>query len=963
MRQIVWGTIGSLFTGKHGKQAGGNLHVRKPHYADLDLSYGKRLTTNRIDELRKLALSHGTPETRLADGFHEDVFVATISDESQDRYGDRILVNGWMLEEYRKNPVLLFGHDYASIAVGHALDIYQDAVGASGETRSRLRGVFLWSRSNPEAQILKGVYEDGDMRAFSVGFIPESFLVPADDDERKELDLGPWGVLHERQTLLENSAVPVPANPNAITEEGIKEFRSAIPKEELPGLKKLAQRLHSVNLEVSKGLFEFFPSTKTSVNLSAENTPPTELDKGVVPTDVSKSKADEAEEWAVPTLGDFTEKTWEDSTEAEKRNIAGHYAWADASPASAYEQLSFPHHRAKDGAIVFKGVSAATEVIAKAEMPATDKAGVKKHLRTHYAEFEKAVPAELQSDEEELAAVLAWVKESHSALTFTLAEEAAEMKETPTEAVDAIFKMLTPQTPQQIKATLSPEGELEDTEPGGETHEPKPAITSAEEPPRTVPMDVSTEMAPREEKWEGLVEEDFPDFESLDDEGRTTVAGFFGWSVQMPPTAFDQLSYGHHRAEDGYVNFTGVQQAMDDLLGNIEGTPEEERRAVYDHLANHYEGFGETPPEFKAVEADTEPAKLTTPTPPAKGGSDIESAKLKAEILAELRGELATEDPDEPKWRVVRAHKPEMAPEGTTMTRADWDKAVGDDFKMRRQTSLIYNASDVKNPKTYLMPHHLAEEGTPVVFDAVRRAMRTLLGKSIEGKIPESVRRRAYFHLRTHYEQFEKEAPAFRSVEQLAALGKFLTETANGIIDGLPGAETALDFVFMGYQSTNEDAYEIQALNFETNHWEKADAEAFARQNGFDVSKFVTPTAGVIAFEQRAPGDFVALRAKRLSDEPETNGVQVLGGRLKTQAGILSERLTKVENAITDGIAKVMAFKSELVGLLTEGARKGNNSKLIRELTELRSTDNFGAILEQTTKALEIAEEKLKPKP
>lgn len=958
-RKIVWGSIGQLFSGNKGKQAGHDYHVRKPHYADLDLGYGKRLTTKRVEELRNLALSHGTPETRLADGFHEDVFVATISDESKDRYGDRILVNGWMLEEYRKNPVLLFGHDYGGIAVGHALDIYQDAVGASGETRTRLRGVFLWSRANPEAAILKGVYEDGDMRAFSVGFIPEEFLAPEDEDERKELDLGPWGVLHQKQTLLENSAVPVPANPNAITEESVKAFRGAVPQEELPGLRKLAQRLHDVNLEISKGLLEFFPNSKAQTDAVA---PPTALDKGVVPADVSTTKADQDEAWSAPNLSDFTEKAWEELTSAEMQKIAGHFAWADASPASAYGQLSLPHHRSKDGAIVFKGVSAAAGRLDQTEMPGADKAGVKRHLRAHYAAFEMEPPDSIKSTAEELAAVLAWVKETHSELTYTLAVEAAEMKDNPTEAVDSIFKLIMPVEPQQFRASLSPEGELEDVKPEGETHDPNPSKTTADpEPSRAIPVDVSTEMAPKEEEWEELVADDFPDFVGLDEEGRGVVAGFFAWSAQLPPTEFDQLSYGHHRADDGHVNLAGVQQAMDDLLGGTEGTPEGERRAVYDHLANHYEGFEETPPEFKMVEPDNgQPAKLDA----GQAGGDIDpiigsNAKLKAEILAALRVELATDPEGEHKWRVVRAHKPEKAPEDTTMKRADWEKAVGDNIELRRQTSLIYDANDTKNPKGYLMPHHLAEEGTPVVFDATRRAMRTLLSKSIDGTIPESVRRRAYFHLRTHYEQFDKEAPAFRSIEQLATLARFLEDSAGGLVNGTTGAELMLDLVYMGYQSASEAAYEIQALKFEANHWEKSDAEAFARQHGFDASKF-SEEAGIFTFEQRAADDFVALRSKRLNEEPDTNGVEAVGGRLKTQAGILSERLTKVENAVTDGIAKVLAFKSEFIGLLTEGSKKGSNGDLIRKLAESRNSDNFGAILEQTTKALEIADRKLR---
>jgi hypothetical protein len=54
-------------------------------------------------------------------------FVA--SDESVDRYGDIIRASGWQLENFRKNPVLLFAHDSRQPPVGQVPSI--EVVGRS----------------------------------------------------------------------------------------------------------------------------------------------------------------------------------------------------------------------------------------------------------------------------------------------------------------------------------------------------------------------------------------------------------------------------------------------------------------------------------------------------------------------------------------------------------------------------------------------------------------------------------------------------------------------------------------------------------------------------------------------------------------------------------------------------------------------------------------------------------------
>jgi enoyl-CoA hydratase/carnithine racemase len=112
----------------------------------------------------------------------------------------------------------------------------------------------------------------------------------------------------------------------------------------------------------------------------------------VVPSNISDTKAPDSEAWNAPALEDFTSKAWTDLTVKEKDDIAGHYAWADEMPPSAFGDLKFPHHRASDGAVVLAGVEAAAARLDQAQ--GIDTAAVKAHLEAHYHQFDKKAPWE-----------------------------------------------------------------------------------------------------------------------------------------------------------------------------------------------------------------------------------------------------------------------------------------------------------------------------------------------------------------------------------------------------------------------------------------------------------------------------------------------------------------------------------------------------------------------------------------
>ena len=118
------------------------------------------------------------------------------------------------------------------------------------------------------------------------------------------------------------------------------------------------------------------------------------INAGVVPNDVSREKAPEDEPWEAPTLSDFTSEQWGDLPDAEKRRIAGHYAWAKAMPPETFGDLKMPHHRPSDGAVVRRGVNNALARLPQTNIPEEDRDKVRSHLESHSRQFEEGSPGD-----------------------------------------------------------------------------------------------------------------------------------------------------------------------------------------------------------------------------------------------------------------------------------------------------------------------------------------------------------------------------------------------------------------------------------------------------------------------------------------------------------------------------------------------------------------------------------------
>lgn len=135
----------------------------------------------------------------------------TISTGSVDREQDVISITGWNLANFRRNPVVLWGHDASRLPIGRALDlrIENDALKATVE--------FIPEDTPEGGQFAEAVYRlarQGFIAATSVGFRPLKWDYTSD----KERGADDWfpGVDYAEQELVELSVVTVPANPEAL---------------------------------------------------------------------------------------------------------------------------------------------------------------------------------------------------------------------------------------------------------------------------------------------------------------------------------------------------------------------------------------------------------------------------------------------------------------------------------------------------------------------------------------------------------------------------------------------------------------------------------------------------------------------------------------------------------------------------------------------------------------------------
>ena len=130
----------------------------------------------------------------------QGIFEATISTESTDREGDIVRASGALLDNYRKNAVVLWSHKYDEPPIAKTLEIYPvPGIGI------RARFHFSPPGINAMADTVRKLWAGGFLNGASIGFIPLDY---------KQLPGG--GKEYTSYEVLEWSICAIPANSEAL---------------------------------------------------------------------------------------------------------------------------------------------------------------------------------------------------------------------------------------------------------------------------------------------------------------------------------------------------------------------------------------------------------------------------------------------------------------------------------------------------------------------------------------------------------------------------------------------------------------------------------------------------------------------------------------------------------------------------------------------------------------------------
>jgi HK97 family phage prohead protease len=165
------------------------------------------------------------------------------SDETLDRYGDVVRVDGWELENYVKNSVVLINHQYDVQSIAGVASRTWVEGGKLLQTH-----VFDDPEWNPAAAMAWNRIKSGSLRTVSVGFQAKAWTKIKDEN-------GDWtgGFNFTGQDLLETSWIPIPANPSASiaahdeTTEGARKSEPSLlsdPALIVPALARMRDLVH-----------------------------------------------------------------------------------------------------------------------------------------------------------------------------------------------------------------------------------------------------------------------------------------------------------------------------------------------------------------------------------------------------------------------------------------------------------------------------------------------------------------------------------------------------------------------------------------------------------------------------------------------------------------------------------------------------------------------------------------------
>lgn len=148
---------------------------------------------------KKIFKNFDVVETKV-DANQSRTLVVKISTPNVDRSRDTVQPKGMNAENFLKNPVVLFAHNYADLPIAKCVGLKVQETGIIATVQFPDEGIY------DKADTVYKLYKSGFLNAWSIGFMPTDY----DENDQGGMDFKEW-------ELFEFSSVPVPDNPEALT--------------------------------------------------------------------------------------------------------------------------------------------------------------------------------------------------------------------------------------------------------------------------------------------------------------------------------------------------------------------------------------------------------------------------------------------------------------------------------------------------------------------------------------------------------------------------------------------------------------------------------------------------------------------------------------------------------------------------------------------------------------------------
>lgn len=398
LKRFITGTVKGLDS--QAKTIDGMIKAVNKQQESMDIEWHRTVAAEKYEEMEK----------------KPKVFQGIMSSTHLDRHKEVMLPKGALIKDFLDNPQFLRRHSHVDDPLGSIL--------AVGITDDKMYKLFHFDEEDEEALKMKGRYERGTMRAFSIGFVPSAGGVKyiSEEDRGKsvtvkvrgedfDVDLGQYDeipkAIHHKYTVLEDSGVNVGSNPAALMLGAFKDLRQEVMCRSLDSVKIEEEPFVQATLDEQFATIEKLLNEFEGMQVTTVKGP---VRKHTTPIDLEKEWSGAAArvnlaKWASPN----------DSGNKDEINFAKYsrgFGWFDSAAVDNLGSYKLPHHDVINNTLtgIWRGITAAMEAVLGArggvDIPEADKRQVYNHLAQHYKDNDVEPPEFKDYNEQELKLIV-----------------------------------------------------------------------------------------------------------------------------------------------------------------------------------------------------------------------------------------------------------------------------------------------------------------------------------------------------------------------------------------------------------------------------------------------------------------------------------------------------------------------------------------------------------------------------